>query len=85
MSLSFIISLLHSDTNAPQDLIAYKAQNFFDLKPQTDADRYDLIYDYTCVPYIDQCSLRLNIIEQFLCRYTPFTAFRMGNADGSFS
>ena len=53
LSLSFTISLLNSDINAPKDLISYKAQNFFDSKPQTDADRYDLIYDFTCVCYID--------------------------------
>ncbi|KAK2463813.1 hypothetical protein APHAL10511_004118 [Amanita phalloides] len=37
----------NAKSNRHADLISYKLENFFDLKPQTDADKYDLIYDYT--------------------------------------
>ncbi|KAF8632862.1 hypothetical protein AX17_004710 [Amanita inopinata Kibby_2008] len=39
--------LAKADSSAPQDRIEYKLQDFFTLSPRTDADKYDLVYDYT--------------------------------------
>ncbi|KAK2463812.1 hypothetical protein APHAL10511_004117 [Amanita phalloides] len=41
------ISIASANLDVPHDVVSYKVENFFDLRPQTDADHYDLIYDYT--------------------------------------
>ncbi|KAK2463815.1 hypothetical protein APHAL10511_004120 [Amanita phalloides] len=46
-ALELATSIAKSNPDVPKDLISYKLEDFFNLKPQTDADKYDLVYDYT--------------------------------------
>ncbi|KAF8632882.1 hypothetical protein AX17_004728 [Amanita inopinata Kibby_2008] len=41
------ISVANSTPDVPKDRISYRTENFFDLKPENEVDKYDLIYDYT--------------------------------------
>ncbi|KAF8632895.1 hypothetical protein AX17_004741 [Amanita inopinata Kibby_2008] len=39
--------LAKSNPDVPQDRVTFKFQDFFALNPQTDADKFDIVYDYT--------------------------------------
>lgn len=40
-------SVVNSSPDAPKDLIDFQVRNFFSLAAETEADKFDLIYDFT--------------------------------------
>lgn len=62
-------SIVRSNPDALKNLTSYAVQNFFDLKPESEADRYDLIYDFTYICIIFPYTLVTEqLFKQLLCR-----------------